>query len=160
MLFAFVHKEDDNAGPISGEWDLFYYLNQMVDHKSCNPCSSPLRVNEQKRDVSLVVFHVRHHETKGDDDFFVKDDNTEIWILQALRQINPYRGQEKQSYKELQTKGKMLMPHKTKQAGHLGLPWKLTAFSKTYALQENLVRSLSFVFIFKLCTERCYRPSI
>lgn len=63
-------------------------LNQMVDHERGNPCSPPLRMNKQKGDVGLVVLHVRNHEAEGNNDFLIKDDNTEVWILQTLRQVN------------------------------------------------------------------------
>jgi hypothetical protein len=47
-------------------------------------------MDKQKWNVGLVVFHIRNHEAKGNDDFFIQDNNTEVWILQALRQINAY----------------------------------------------------------------------
>lgn len=63
-------------------------LNQMIDHECGDPCSPPLRMNKQKWDVSFVVLHIRNHEAKGNNDFFIKDYNTEVWILQTLRQVN------------------------------------------------------------------------
>lgn len=64
------------------------YLDEMIDHECRNPCSSPLGVDKQKGDIGFVVLHVRNHEAKGNDDFLIKDNHAEVWILQALRQVD------------------------------------------------------------------------
>lgn len=66
----------------------FHYLDKMVNHEGSNPSSSPLRVHQEKRDVSFIVLHIWHHKAKGNDNFLVENNNTEVWILQALWQIN------------------------------------------------------------------------
>lgn len=53
-------------------------------------------MNKKKRDVCFIVFDIWHHETKGNDDLFVKNNNTEVGVLQAFWQVNPCRGKEEQ----------------------------------------------------------------
>lgn len=48
-------------------------------------------MDKEKWNVSFIVLHIGNHEAKGNDDFFIKDDNTEVWVLQALRQVNAWR---------------------------------------------------------------------
>lgn len=56
-------------------------LNEMVDHERGDARSPPLRMHQQERDVSLVVFHIRHHEAKTNHDLLVKHHDTEVWVL-------------------------------------------------------------------------------
>lgn len=74
-------QEKGRAGTLAKTRDIFDYLDKMINHEGCNSSSPPLGVNKQKRDVSFIVFHVWHHKAKGNDNFFVKNNNTEVWIL-------------------------------------------------------------------------------
>lgn len=66
------------------------HLNQMINHKGCDPSSPPLRMNQQEGDVGFVIFDIRHHEAKSDHHFLIKHHDAEIWVLQALGQVHTF----------------------------------------------------------------------
>lgn len=66
------------------------HLNQMINHKGCDPSSPPLRMNQQEGDVGFVIFDIRHHEAKSDHHFLIKHHDAEIRVLQALGQVHTF----------------------------------------------------------------------
>lgn len=66
------------------------YLNEVINHEGCNPSSSPFRMDKEERNVSFIVLDVGYHEAKGNDDLFIEDNNTEVWILEALGEVNAW----------------------------------------------------------------------
>lgn len=53
----------------------------MVNYESCNFCFFLFRMDKEKWNVSFIVFYIGNYEVKGNDDFFIKDDNIEVWVL-------------------------------------------------------------------------------
>ncbi len=60
------------------------HLYEMIDHECGDTSSPPFRMHQQEGDVGLVVFHIRHHEAKTDDNFLIKHHHAEVWVLKAL----------------------------------------------------------------------------
>lgn len=60
----------------------------MVDHEGSDASPPPLGMHQQEGDVGLVVLDVWHHEAKTNHNLLVEDDNTEVRVLQTLRQVH------------------------------------------------------------------------
>lgn len=69
-------------------WWWWSHLDEMVDHEGANAGPPPLGMHQQEGDVGLVVLDVRHHETEADHNLLVEDDDAEVRVLQALRQVH------------------------------------------------------------------------
>lgn len=88
MFYAFLTDYLPPGG--SNKYPLRCHLDEMVDHEGANASSPPLRMDQQKGDVGLVVFHIWHHETEANHNLFVEDDHAEVRVLQTLGQVHTW----------------------------------------------------------------------
>jgi len=62
------HKTSEHQGLINRSCvESLSHLNEMVEEKTANSGSSPLRMSKDERNVRLVVCYVGHHERKAND---------------------------------------------------------------------------------------------